>query len=80
MGDGATDDREVLRSKRMIRERDAAEKLSAAKPYPRITELEAVLTQARAKLEKYREQHSGEYVGGVEYSVLIRRIDAAVAK
>lgn len=41
--------------------------------------LESVLLDAKAKLKLYREACStGEYIGGVEYSELMRRIDAAV--
>lgn len=46
----------------------------------RIAELEAVLSAAKKKLELYRAQHSGEYVGGVEYTELMARIDAALSK
>lgn len=46
----------------------------------RIAELEAVLSAAKAKLELYRAQHSGEYVGGVEFTELMARIDAALSK
>lgn len=44
----------------------------------RITQLENVLLQAREKLELYRAQHDGNYVGGVEYTELMRRIKAAL--
>ena len=44
----------------------------------RIRELQAVLRAARDKLVRYREQHSGEYVGGMEYTALIKRIDAVL--
>lgn len=40
--------------------------------------LAEVLTQAREKLKLYRAVHSGEYLGGVEYSELMRRIDEAL--
>jgi hypothetical protein len=36
-----------------------------------------LLQDCKHKLELYRAQHSGEYVGGVEFTELIRRIDAA---
>jgi len=36
------------------------------------------LIRAREKLELYRAQHSGEYIGGMEYSALLKLIDAAI--
>lgn len=33
---------------------------------------------AREKLALYRAAHSGEYLGGVEYTELMRRIDAVL--
>lgn len=44
----------------------------------RIAEMEVALQCARKKLELYRAQHSGEYVGGVEYTHLMRVIDEAL--
>ena len=38
------------------------------------------LMQAREKLALYRQQHSGEYVGGMEYSSLLKLIDEAIGK
>lgn len=38
------------------------------------------LQEARHKLTLYREAHGGAYLGGVEYSELMRRIDAALSK
>lgn len=43
-----------------------------------ITSLRTALSRAREKLTLYREAHGGEYVGGVEYTQLIREIDAAL--
>lgn len=43
-----------------------------------ISELRALLMEARDKLRHYREAHGGEYVGGVEYSVLMNRIQEAL--
>ena len=40
--------------------------------------LRTALGYAREKLEFYRAQHSGEYVGGIEYTALIRMIDEAL--
>jgi hypothetical protein len=37
-----------------------------------------VLRNAREKLVLYRQAHSGEYIGGVEFTTLIRSIDAAL--
>lgn len=37
------------------------------------------LFAAKRKLELYREQHSGEYVGGMEYTALMKEIDIALA-
>lgn len=45
-----------------------------------IAELKHILKDARAKLVCYRAEHSGEYVGGMEYSSLLRRIDEALDK
>lgn len=41
--------------------------------------LRTALGHAREKLALYRQVHSGEYVGGVEYTALMREIDAALA-
>jgi hypothetical protein len=38
--------------------------------------LEQALREAREKLKLYRAEHSGVYVGGVEYTELMSRIDA----
>ena len=40
--------------------------------------VEKALREARQKLQLYREAHSGEYVGGLEYTQLIRLIDIAL--
>jgi len=40
--------------------------------------LRTALGYAREKLKLYREQHSGEYVGGIEYEALMRMIDSAL--
>lgn len=45
-----------------------------------IAELEAVLRLAQQKLEIYRAGSAGEYTGGMEYTALIARIDAALRK
>jgi hypothetical protein len=37
-----------------------------------------VLLDCKEKLELYRAQHSGEYVGGVEFTRLMRKIDQAL--
>lgn len=42
--------------------------------------LVSVLKQSRDKLVFYRGEHSGKYVGGVEYITLIQRIDKAIAE
>lgn len=39
-----------------------------------------LLIECRCKLQLYREQHSGEYVGGMEYTALRREIDKAIAE
>ena len=41
-------------------------------------DLRPLLRLAKEKLQLYRAQHSGEYVGGVEFTDLMRRIDAAL--
>ena len=43
-------------------------------------DLREALRHAREKLMLYRKAHSGEYIGGMEYSQLMRQIDAALAK
>ncbi len=40
--------------------------------------LRTALGYAREKLELYRAQHSGVYVGGIEYTALMRMIDEAL--
>jgi hypothetical protein len=40
--------------------------------------LSEALKQAREKLVLYRKDHSGIYIGGVEYTALIRQIDEAL--
>jgi hypothetical protein len=44
----------------------------------RVDALKAVLLAAREKLTLYRAQHSGEYIGGVEYVMLMDMIDRAL--
>lgn len=39
-----------------------------------IDALRTALGYAREKLELYRAQHNGEYVGGIEYTALIRTL------
>lgn len=43
-----------------------------------IVRLRTALVWARDKLRHYRDAHGGEYVGGVEYSNLMREIDEAL--
>jgi hypothetical protein len=43
-----------------------------------IDKLRCLLAAARDKLAVYHAQHSGEYVGGMEYSELVRQIDVAL--
>lgn len=43
-----------------------------------IERLRALLMLARDKLRHYRDAHGGEYVGGTEYSSLMRQIDEAL--
>lgn len=45
----------------------------------RINRLERALIAARDKLKLYRNEHSGEYVGGVEYTTLMEEINVALA-
>ncbi len=40
--------------------------------------LRNALTLAREKLKLYRAQHSGEYIGGMEYTALMQLIDEAL--
>lgn len=39
-----------------------------------------LLRECREKLRLYRENSNGEYLGGVEYTDLIRRLDAALSE
>lgn len=43
-----------------------------------VPELYALLQECKHKLQLYRDQHSGEYIGGVEFTQLRRRIDKAL--
>lgn len=43
-----------------------------------VPKLYALLQECKTKLQLYRDQHSGQYVGGVEFTVLRRRIDEAL--
>ena len=45
-----------------------------------ILELMRAAESAREKLKLYRSQHSGEYIGGMEYTALINKLDNALAK
>lgn len=47
-------------------------------PSPKIKQMQTALIHAQRKLMLYREAHSGEYIGGVEYTQLIAEIDAAL--
>lgn len=42
-------------------------------------QMRTLLRAAREKLALYRAQHSGEYVGGIEYTTLVREIDAVLS-
>jgi hypothetical protein len=42
------------------------------------TEARAALIAAKEKLMLYRAQHSGDYIGGVEYTSLMRMINRAL--
>lgn len=46
----------------------------------KVARLRDALTSAKEKLALYRKAHGGEYLGGVEYSELMRRIDAALSE
>jgi len=54
--------------------------LDLSKAKQKIERLEGTLRKAREKLALYRAQHSGNYIGGLEYNALIRRIDEALDK
>lgn len=41
----------------------------------KVARLRGTLVAAKEKLGLYRAQHSGEYVGGVQYHELMRQID-----
>lgn len=71
------DDARLLRSaadqiERLIKERDQA--------LSRLGNAQEILEQAGVKLALYRAQHSGDYIGGVEYTELMKRISDASAK
>ncbi len=40
-----------------------------------LEQLRIVLKEAKKKLQLYRAQHSGEYIGGMEYTMLMQLID-----
>lgn len=44
-----------------------------------IARMRSALINAKEKLGLYRCQHSGDYIGGIEYTQLIRMIDEALA-
>lgn len=48
------------------------------KDWEQVEALRQMLRNAREKLVLYRQAHSGEYIGGVEYNTLIHSIDAAL--
>lgn len=50
----------------------------AAQLWKQRDEARAALQAAKQKLQVYRAQHSGEYIGGMEYEALIRMIDEAL--
>ena len=45
-----------------------------------INELRMLLAKARDKLALYRAEHSGEYIGGTEYTELMRQIEKLVSQ
>ena len=45
----------------------------------KVRQMKIALERAKEKLTLYREAHGGEYVGGVEYTQLIREIAEALA-
>lgn len=47
--------------------------------YQKVQQMKVALEHAKQKLSLYRDDHSGEYIGGVEYTQLIGEIDAAIA-
>lgn len=42
-------------------------------------QLRTALGYAYEKLQLYRAQHSGEYIGGIEYTALMAMIDRALS-
>lgn len=44
----------------------------------KINHLREVLAQAELKLRLYRKQHNGEYIGGMEFQMLMDAISAAL--
>lgn len=55
----------------------ATDELAAILNRQNIT-MRQVLIDCKEKLQLYRKERSGVYVGGVEYTELMRRIDAAL--
>ena len=45
----------------------------------KVRQMRRALENAKLKLQLYREAHEGEYLGGVEYTQLMREIDEALA-
>lgn len=43
-----------------------------------VAKMRAALQDARYKLQLYREAHGAQYLGGVEYGELMKRIDAVL--
>lgn len=44
-------------------------------PVVRVEDVAVLLEQCREKLRLYRKQHTGEYVGGVEYTLLDKQLE-----
>jgi len=68
----------AARAQAAIKRADATTRAMAEHCDERIGKLKAALQLSKEKLELYRAQHSGEYIGGIEFVRLMAMIDDAL--
>lgn len=68
----------AARAQAAIRQADAVAKDMAEHCDQRIEKMKTTLRSAKEKLELYRAEHSGGYVGGVEFTQLMKMIDQSL--
>lgn len=61
-----------------LQTRIAELEVSLAAADKQVDNMSTVMREARHKLQLYRDEHSGVYVGGVEFTELMKRIDAVL--